>query len=59
MALPSEKLNHPDCLECRLLDEVGVDRNLINAYHDDKIDIARLPKLAQKILRRYRDRNSY
>jgi len=53
------KLKYPDCPECKLLDEVGVDRNLINAYHDDKIDIARLPKLVQKILRRHRKRRGY
>ena len=53
------ELKHPDCPECQLLDGTGVDRNLINAYHEDEIDITRLPKMAQKILRRYRERKGY
>ena len=53
------KLKHPDCPECQLLDGTGVDRTLINAYHEDEIDMTRLPKMAQKILRRYRERKCY
>ena len=53
------ELKHPDCPECQLLDNIGVDRKLINAYHDNEIDITRLPKIAQKILRRYRERRGY
>jgi len=53
------ELKHPDCPECELLDSIGVDRKLINAYHDDEIDIKRLPKMAQKLLKRYRKRKGY
>lgn len=54
-----EELKNPDCPECKLLDSIGVARSLINSYHDDKIDITRLPKLARKILRRYREKQGY
>ena len=53
------ELKHPDCPECELLDNIGVDRKLINAYHDDEIDITRLPKVAQKVLKRYRKGKGY
>ena len=53
------ELKHSDCAECQLLDNIGVDRKLINAYHEDEIDITRLPKMAQKVLRRYRERKGY
>jgi len=53
------RLRHPDCPECKLLDTIGVPRNIINDYHEDKIDITRLPKMAQKILRGYRKRMGY
>ena len=53
------ELKHPDCPECQLLDNIGVDRALINAYHEDEIDITRLPKLAQKVLKEYRKRKGY
>ena len=53
------ELKHPDCRECQLLDNIGVDRKLINAYHDDEISITRLPKMAQKVLRRYRKKMGY
>ena len=53
------KLKHPDCPECQLLDRMGVDRKLTNAYHEDEIDITRLPKMAQKVLKGYRKRMGY
>lgn len=53
------ELKYPDCPECQVLDGIGVDRKLINAYHDDEIDVTRLPKMAQKILKRYRKRKGY
>ena len=53
------KLKYPDCPECQLLDGTGVDRTLINAYHEDEIDITRLPKMAQKVLKGYRKRMGY
>ena len=53
------ELKHPDCPECQLLDNIGVDRAVINAYHEDEIDMARLPKLAQKVLKDYRKRKGY
>ena len=53
------KLKHSDCPECQLLDKMGVDRRLINAYHDDEIDITRLPKVAQRVLKEYRRRKGY
>jgi hypothetical protein len=48
------KLRHPDCPECQLLDKLGVERELINAYHNDEINMTRLPKVAQKTLKDYR-----
>jgi len=53
------KLKYPDCPECQLLDKLLVDRELINAYHDDEIDITQLPKIAQKFLKRYRKKRGY
>jgi len=53
------KLSHPNCPECQLLDKLGVERKLINAYHDDEIGITRLPKVAQKTLKGYRKRRGY
>ena len=53
------RLRHPDCPECQLLDKMGVDRGLINAYHDDEVGITRLPKAAQKVLKEYRRRKGY
>jgi len=53
------RLKHHDCPECQLLDKLGVERKLINAYHDDEIDITRLPKVAQRTLREYRKRRGY
>jgi len=58
MALEKE-LKHPDCPECQLLDKLLIDRELINAYHDDEIPITQLPKLAQKFLKSYRKRRGY
>ena len=53
------RLSHPDCPECQLLDKMGVDRGLINAYHDDEVGITRLPKAAQKVLKEYRRKKGY
>jgi len=55
----TQNLENPDCPECQLLDSIGVPRSIINDYHKDKIDITRLPKMAQKILKRYRKRMGY
>ena len=53
------RLRYPDCPECQLLDKIAVDRKLINAYHKDEIDITRLPKVAQRVLKEYRRRKGY
>ena len=47
------KLKYPDCPECQLLDKIGLDRSIINAFHDDKIPLSRLPKRVRIVIRRY------
>jgi len=52
-------LKYPDCEECKLLYNIGVDDNLINKFHEDKATISQLPKPAQKVLRKWRERKGY
>lgn len=52
-------LKYPDCEECRLLYNIGVDDNLINKFHEDKATANQLPKLAQKTLRKWREKKGY
>ena len=53
------RLKYPDCEECSFLWNMGVDDKQINDLHEDKITVAQLPKIAQKFLKKWREKKGY
>lgn len=54
-----EELKYPYCEQCKFLFNMGVEAKTVNDYHEGKLPLSKLPKTAQRWLKRYWKKKGY